>query len=284
MESKGKPKKSLLNLILPLCILGALLAAVLISVGIVKHEARTNQLLAEENAALRTEAEEAKAALLAEQNGDNDTSFDYLAIGNSITQHPVIDDLWWGEWGMAASDADHDYYHLVCKGIEEKYPDASEQVLNFRIWEEPPYNRDDMLKYLKGYVTEDLDYITIMLGDNYDREEDEADEAYRLRAEADYGDLIRQLKEMAPKAKIVLIGCFWDNVILDSAIMHACEKASCPFISLFEIQDDEYREGNWETVEGSDDTDHLVLGTGAAEHPNDKGMAYIAEKVLDQLP
>ncbi len=284
MESKGKLKKLLLNLILPLAIVGALLAAILISAGIAKHASKTNQLLAEENAALRTEAEEAKAALLAEQNGENDTTFDYLAIGNSITQHPVIDDLWWGEWGMAASDAEHDYYHLVTKGIEEKYPESTSQVLNFRIWEEPPYNRDDMLKYLKGYVTEDLDYITVMLGDNYDQGEDESDEAYRQRAEAEYGDLIRRLQEMAPKAKIVLIGCFWDNVVLDSAIMHACEKASCPFISLFEIQDDEYREGNWETVEGSDETDHLVLGTGAAEHPNDKGMAYIAEKVLDHLP
>ncbi len=284
MESKGKPKKKPLNMIIPLAILGALLAAVLISVGIAKHASKTTQLLAEENAALRKEAEDAKAALLAAQTPEADSTFDYLAIGNSITQHPVIDDLWWGEWGMAASDADHDYYHLVCKGIEEKYPDANEQVLNFRIWEEPPYNRDDMLKYLKGYVTEDLDYITVMLGDNYDRNEDEEDEAYRQRAEADYGDLIRRLKEMAPNAKIVLIGCFWDNVVLDSAIMHACEKAECPFISLFEIQDDEYREGNWETVEGSDETEHLVLGTGAAEHPNDKGMAYIAEKVLDQLP
>lgn len=284
MESKGKTKKNLLNLILPLVILAALLAAILISVGTAMHSAKTNRLLAEENAALRTEAEDAKAALLAEQNGENDTTFDYLAIGNSITQHPVIDDLWWGEWGMAASDADHDYYHLVTKGIEEKYPDATSQVLNFRIWEEPPYNRDDMLKYLKGYVTEDLDFITVMLGDNYDQGKEESDEAYRLRAESEYADLIRCLKEMAPKAKIVFIGCFWDNVILDSAIMHACEKASCPFISLFEIQDDEYREGNWNTVEGGDDADHLVLGTGAAEHPNDKGMAYIAKKVLEQLP
>ena len=141
-----------------------------------------------------------------------------------------------------------------------------------------------MLKYLKGYVTEDLDYITVMLGDNYDQGEDESDEAYRLRAESEYGDLIRGIKEMAPRAKIVLIGCFWDNVVLDSAMMHACEKAECPFISLFEIQNDDYRIGDWNTVEGGDDTEHLVLGTGTSEHPNDKAMAYIAEQVLKHLP
>ena len=284
MESKGKAKQLLLNLILPVAVLGALIAAIIICAGIAKHASRTNQLLAEENRSLLDEAEEAKEALQAELSEENDPTFDYLAIGNSITQHPVIDDLWWGEWGMAASDADHDYYHLVCKGIDEKYPDAEEQVLNFRIWEEPPYNRDDMLKYLKGYVTDDLDFITVMLGDNYHQEEDESDEAYRLRAESEYSDLIRRLKEMAPRAKIVLIGCFWDNVVLDSAMMHACEKAECPFISLFEIQSDDYREGDMTIVEGGDEAEHLVLGTGAAEHPNDKAMAYIADQVLSHLP
>ncbi len=42
--------------------------------------------------------------------------FDYLAIGNSITLHGICD-YWWGNYGMAASSIDNDYYHLVCNNI-----------------------------------------------------------------------------------------------------------------------------------------------------------------------
>lgn len=280
-------KHTLLKWFLPIGLAAAIAIIAVAGAGVVMNRiavsnqslAETNEKLTEELKAYREAAEEEKAA--EEKSAD---TFSYLAIGNSITQHPVIDDFWWGEWGMAATDAEHDYYHLVCDEIAERYDHSETQVLNFRIWEEPPYNREDMLKYLKGYVTEDLDLITVMLGDNIDQDEDESDDEYRSKNASDYKDLIRYLKEAAPNAEIVLIGCFWEDTLLDLAMQTACEENEVPFIGLYEIQGDDYRAGQWAEVEGADDTDHIILGTGAAEHPNDKAMRYIADRIIEKLP
>lgn len=50
---------------------------------------------------------------------DINNEFNYLAIGNSITQHGICD-YWWNKHGMAASKEDKDYVHLVKNGIEDK--------------------------------------------------------------------------------------------------------------------------------------------------------------------
>lgn len=49
----------------------------------------------------------------------SDTTFNYLAIGNSITKHALAD-YWWNEMGMAASSEEKDYVHLVASALEEK--------------------------------------------------------------------------------------------------------------------------------------------------------------------
>lgn len=44
--------------------------------------------------------------------------YDYLAIGNSITLHSECD-FWWNECGMAATNKDNDYVHIVSKELSE---------------------------------------------------------------------------------------------------------------------------------------------------------------------
>lgn len=286
-EKKAELKKHLLAWGLPIGIAVVIALAAVIGASVSTGRlAASNQALAETNEKLLKDKEAVEQQLTALQNPEvtEDKTFSYLAIGNSITQHPVIDDLWWGEWGMAASDEEHDYYHLVCDEIDSRYAENETTVLNFRIWEEPPYNREDMLKYLKGYVTEDLDLITVMLGDNVKQEEDESDTAYRARMETDYKELIAYLQENAPDAEIVMVGCFWEDIMLDSAIQNSCEELRVPFISLVEIQGEDYRAGQWADVEGGDDNEHLIVGTGAAEHPNDDAMQYIADRIIEYLP
>ena len=51
---------------------------------------------------------------------DDDGVYNILAIGNSITLHPVCS-YWWGSWGMAASSIDKDYVHQVQAGLSQKY-------------------------------------------------------------------------------------------------------------------------------------------------------------------
>ena len=44
-----------------------------------------------------------------------------LFVGNSISRHAPKPDMgWYGDWGMAASEAEKDYLHLIVAKIKEK--------------------------------------------------------------------------------------------------------------------------------------------------------------------
>ena len=253
--------------------------------------------LEEENARLQTELEEQEAAVSTAETPDAgvtetgdegvtapppDGAFDYLAIGNSVTENPVYGGTWWGDWGMAASSEDRDYVHLVKAGIEENYPACNLQVLNFRVWEQPIYDREDHLEYLDGFLSENTDLVTVQLGENITNMGEMDEEERRKALTKDYGNLISFLFEKAPHAKVIVLGSVWTEDFRDSVIEEVCRDKGAAFLSLKEIQKDEYRIGN-ETVTGADGKEHEITDPGVALHPNDRGMAYIADRILEAL-
>ena len=50
----------------------------------------------------------------------NSDDYNYLAIGNSITIHP-LNEYWWNECGMAATTVENDYVHLVASALDANY-------------------------------------------------------------------------------------------------------------------------------------------------------------------
>ena len=245
----------------------------------------TNQLLTGQNEKLRAEVDEIQAAWDAERaEAETDRSFDYLAIGNSITRHPVMDDWWWGDWGMAASTEENDYFHLVRERIALQYGEFTAEALNFRVWEDPFYERADTLPYLEGYLNERLDLVTVMLGENVLRPEGATDEEYFLQMERDFTALVTHIREKAPEAKIIVVGCFWADDVLDSAKQKVCEEQGVIYLPLQEIQGEEWRIGQGSVVKGGDGNDHVVEDMGVAQHPNDEAMRYIAEQIAANVP
>ncbi len=78
---------------------------------LIRHERIQSQQIAEMQATI------SKLSLKINSLSENDVEWledgiNYLAIGNSITLHP-INSFWWNEIGMAASDAQYDYFHIV---------------------------------------------------------------------------------------------------------------------------------------------------------------------------
>ena len=135
IDEKMKEKKKISWKIIVPSIIALLLVVALLTTSIIFYQDKV--ALQKTLKDTQTELESTSKELNARIEAEKDKTFDYLAIGNSITQHPVVEDLWWGEWGMAASDEEHDFYHLVTKAIEGKYKSTSSNVLNYTIWESP---------------------------------------------------------------------------------------------------------------------------------------------------
>ena len=200
--------------------------------------------------------------------------YNYLAIGNSITKHPLAD-YWWNECGMAATSADNDYYHIVLNHLKEKKDVVSSNAYNFSIWETLYTDRAETLEILDYYLDESLDLITIQLGEN----------AQNLDTfESDFEYLINHIKEKSPSAEVIVIGDFWENEGRDEMKKETAENCGVKYISLNEIKDKkEYECGVGTEVFGEDSEPHIVEHAGVAAHPNDKAMKYIADKIIENI-
>ena len=281
IDEKMKEKKKISWKIIVPSIIALLLVVALLTTSIIFYQDKV--ALQKTLKDTQTELESTSRELNARIEAEKDKTFDYLAIGNSITQHPVVEDLWWGEWGMAASDEEHDFYHLVTKAIEGKYKSTSSNVLNYTIWESPYYDRQHTLKFLDGYLNEDLDFITIDLGENCIKGNDQSSEEFQEELTRDYADLVDYIAEKCPKAKIVMIGCYWERPESDAAKQVVCQDKKIDYIDLSSIRGSEYRVGERD-VQGADGQTHTIDVGPVAEHPGDLAMQYIADQVVSCLP
>ncbi len=225
-----------------------------------------------------TASTEAEAETETETEGykgmyDPDT-FNYLALGNSITKHTVCD-YWWGTWGMAATKAEKDYPHLVAGKLANYFGPVTMQILNISTWETQSYDRAQTLTLLDNYLDDTLNLVTIQLGEDcYDM----------TTFENDYIELIRYIQQRAPNAHVMVLGDVWNFPPRDELKMAACVTAGVPFVDMSEIRDNPaYQCGLGTVVYGDDGQQHTVEHAGAAKHPGDSGHKYMADKVYAAL-
>ena len=209
------------------------------------------------------------------EESTTEACFNYLAIGNSITRHGLTD-FWWNYAGMAASDREHDYYHIVMKHLEEKYGNVNGEILNLSIWEVQAEDRDGTLpEYLEPFLNPDLDLITIMLGENADNLE---------TYQEDYVAMLKFIRSKAPNARILVVGDFWIVDGRDEMEFNACALTGAEYVSLDGIAGNEdYYCGIGTTVYDKYGNEHTVEHEGVAMHPGDAGMAAIAERIIEAI-
>ena len=86
------------------------------------------------------------------------------------------------------------------------------------------------------------------------------------------------------KAQIIVIGDFWDTGTKDEMKSVACVNTGVSFISLDEIKNKpEYECEIGTEVYDSDGQSHIVEHKGVSLHPNDKGMKWIADRIVEEV-
>lgn len=199
--------------------------------------------------------------------------FNYLALGNSITWHEKCD-YWWNEIGMAASKPENDFFHLVTKYLEENNEKVKSYAFKYINWELQNLDRAGTYTLLKPYLSTDIDLITLQLSEN----------ATELSTfESDLEDLIEYISLKCPDAQIILIDDFWDDEKSDMKKKIAL-KCNVDFVDLTEIRDNsEYQSELGSIVYGDNNQEHIIFHNGVATHPGDKGMKYIADRIIEYL-
>ncbi len=207
--------------------------------------------------------------------------YTYLALGNSVThwegKPEEVNEIWWSDYGMAADRPEHDYVHLVAAHLAEKRPEVEYQAVCFQDWEtNEAGDRDSYLKELDDVVNDDVDLVTVQLGENITEDTPVTVE--------DYTSLIEYLKEEAPQAKIILLGqILWDNESVQSIKQQAAAEYQIPFINLDDVRTDaQYKAGMGTQVLGDDGNLHTINNEIVAAHPNNLGMQVIADRI-DQI-
>ena len=202
-------------------------------------------------------------------------TYNYLAIGNSITYHDAMS-YWWNQGvGMAASDAEHDYVHVLTSLLKDGGEEVVAANMNFYDWEAQGYDRGETLSTLDSYLSPNLDLVTIQLGENVND---------TSTLEKDYEDLINYVSEKAPEAQVVVIGEFWKDEEKDNDKKAACDATGATFVDLSSMWNDmSFEAGMGTTVYGSDGEAHTIEHDGVASHPGDKGMQKIAELTYEAI-
>lgn len=194
-----------------------------------------------------------------------------LCLGNSITQHP-INEVWWGVWGMAASDRSKDWAHLVEAALKSKDSTATVTTLNMSIMEiDPPsYNLGIVGNFLNAKPT----LVFVRLGENVN------DPA--LFGEK-FGQLLDYLNQRVPYARVVVGGSFWERNDVDAVMEEMALKKGALFVKMAHLNTTENRTYIGAEVMGDDGVIHIVDSESVARHPGDKGMAGIARLFLDAI-
>lgn len=268
------------SIIFILCVGGVTLLSILfcsfVLYKVYNHEQRQSQDIA----SLRGQVSKLGAQIeLLDKQGNiklnfADDSFNYLCIGNSISKHPITD-FWWNENGMAASTLGKDYYHRVVDYLKQKHKKVNSEVVNLSVWEVQSHDRGETLDFFKPYLSDKLDLVTIQLGEN-------ASNIDTFRQ--DYIELINYVKKSCPKAKILIVGDFWEYKDRDAKKKAAAKSCNVEYVSLEGIKDNqEYFVGMGTVVFDKDGKEHIIEHDGVARHPGDKGMEAIAGRIVEQL-
>lgn len=200
-----------------------------------------------------------------------------LILGNSITLHgPSAAIEWTGNHGMAASEPEKDYVHLLLQRFAAENEGRKPQSLVENIADfERGYGTLDIAKRFQKHAEFQADVVILAIGENVPRLATAEDKARFKKAVA---ELLATLKTERKTQRIFVRSLFWPDPAKDEILSQVCTEANGSFVDLAEVAKDPASRASAE---------RKFNHAGVGGHPGDKGMAGIADaiwKAWKQLP
>jgi len=188
-----------------------------------------------------------------------------LFVGNSITWHPVKEEIgWMHEWGMAASSEDNDFVHIVMNRVREIHPGATHKVAWAVAWEREYWDTVHLVAF-KEFINFQPDVIIVKINENVT---EARNDEYPYKHY--YNKLLEYINPIG-SSKLILCTGFWKKGTLDDAVKEIAVENNYPVVELNHLDTDEMK---------AFDTYGDLPPAG---HPGDKGMAAIADAVWYEL-
>ncbi|MGL3695824.1 SGNH/GDSL hydrolase family protein [Lactiplantibacillus plantarum subsp. plantarum] len=196
-------------------------------------------------------------------------------FGNSLIKEQ-------GGIGMAASDSNHDWYHIITEYIKSKNKNV---VINDRTnvsgWESATTSDARQAAFeslIKPSLDSDTDLVIIQLVDNVNTDDKKATFA------TDAQSLLSNIHTTSPKARILWVARWFGDDTLLAEVKTACSTQNATFVDITSIANQSgARSTLGATRTGTDGTSWQITSTGEAAHPSDLGMQLIAEKIEQYL-
>ena len=185
-----------------------------------------------------------------------------LIIGNSITRASPTPEIGWNNnWGMAATKAEFDYVHLLTAKFKALNPAVKLNTVTSGEFE-VGYPTFDFVPFYAEVKATKPDLLILRFGENIVQDNPEL-----TLFDDKYTALVNYFKEGNPKLKILAVGSFWSNPVVD-----ACMKKRSKFVTLTPLLNDINNQAF------NDFTNHSVQ-----IHPSDKGMKVISDIIWEGL-
>lgn len=185
-----------------------------------------------------------------------------MLVGNSITRHGIKEDIGWTRLcGMAASCAENDYVHILAKNISEKTPDPAFCICQAASWEREYKAPEATLDLYASAKAFGADIIVMRIIENCPSADFDA-EAFKKS----YKSFIEYLGGEKASQVIVTSG-FWKHPG-DDTLKACADESGHDFVYLGDL-------GELDEMKAIG----LFWHSGVANHPGDKGMTAIADRI-----
>jgi hypothetical protein len=194
-----------------------------------------------------------------------------IFVGNSLL-------LGMGNYGMCATDSEHDYYHYVSSAILAKNNNATFTKIAPNKWEQAT-SADSVAQWLlenDSYFTNDIDLIILQIGDNVNTAEK------RAIWNETYDSTVHTLLTKCPNARIICVGFWYNSASARPAVIDAVNHYGLEFVDITTLHTKANEAVSGQTYVAEDGTIKVVPDAWIT-HPGNDGMRAIADKIIETL-